>query len=296
MWFGSLVAGTAAIAFGLSSPSALAADPFRTDNQHEIGDKTEAAFEAIFKYGNYTEAREYLQQAEESEANEPMVHAMLASMAYLNEDWDELKTRAELTRSTGENLIEVDPLRGHLYTAVGHFLEGAHTVTTQGIARGTPTALRKLQKVFSHFNQAEKISEDDPELSLIKGYMDLLLAVNLPFSDPAEAISQLNTHGSPDYIAQRGIALGYRDLGQYTNALEAVDLAIEEAPNNPELYYLKAQIYAIDDRDSESLELYSRTLEYAEQLPERLVQRIRFEHCLVEGNPGPTCSERVGYD
>ena len=214
----------------------------------------------------------------------------------MGKNWEELKERAELTRTTGEQLIEADPLRGHIYTAVGHFLEGAHTVTTQGIARGTPTALRKLQQVFSHFEQAEKISEHDPELSLVKGYMDLLLAVNLPFSNPEQAISQLNTHGYPAYIAQRGIALGYRDLGQYNEAIEAVDRAIEEAPDNPELYYLKAQIYSNHDRYSESIELYSKTLEYSEQLPERLVKQIRFEHCLAEGNQGHICSDRVDWD
>ena len=294
-WFGSLVAGTAAIALCFCSHSVFAADPFRADDQHDIGENTEAAFEAIFKYGNYTEARQYLDMAEESEADEPMVHAMLASMAYLDENWEELRERAELTRATGERLIEADPLRGHIYTAVGIFLEGAHTVTTQGIARGAPTALRKLQQVFSHFDQAERISENDPELSLVKGYMDLLLAVNLPFSNPEKAITYLDTHGYPAYIAQRGIALGYRDLGQYSDAIEAVDRAIEEAPDNPELYYLKAQLYSIEDRDSESLELYNQTLEYEDQIPQRLVQRARFEHCLVEGNKGPVCSERVGY-
>ena len=196
----------------------------------------------------------------------------------------------------GERLIEADPLRGHIYTAVGIFLEGAHVVTTQGIARGTPTALRKLQQVFSHFNQAESISENDPELSLVKGYMDLLLAVNLPFSNPEKAINYLDSHGRPDYIAQRGIAIGYRDLGQYNEAIDAVDRAIEEAPDNPELYYLKAQIYSNQDRDDESVELYNKTLEYEEQLPRRLVKQIRFEHCLAEGNRGHICSDRVDWD
>ena len=295
-WFGSLVAGTAAIALSFSTNPVYAADPFRAGDQHDIGENTEAAFEAIFKYGNYTEARQYLVAAEESEADEPMVHAMLASMAYLDKNWEELGERAELTRATGEQLIEADPLRGHIYTAVGIFLEGAYVVTTQGIARGTPTALRKLQQVFSHFDQAERISENDPELSLVKGYMDLLLAVNLPFSNPEKAINYLDTHGYPAYIAQRGIALGYRDLGQYDEAIDAVDRAIQEAPDNPELYYLKAQIYSNQDRDDESLELYTKSLEYEDQLPQRLVKQIRFEHCLAEGNEGHVCSDRVDWD
>ena len=90
-WFGSLVAGTAAIALSFSSNSVFAADPFRSESQHDIGENTEAAFEAIFKYGNYTEARQYLDEAQESEANEPMVHAMLASMAYLDKNWRNLE-------------------------------------------------------------------------------------------------------------------------------------------------------------------------------------------------------------
>jgi len=35
----------------------LAGDPFRKTNPRPIGDKTEAAFNAIFKQGNYLEAK-----------------------------------------------------------------------------------------------------------------------------------------------------------------------------------------------------------------------------------------------
>ena len=53
-----------------------------------------------------------------------------------------------------------------------------------------------LQQVFSELDEAESINPSDPELNLIKGYMDLMLAVNLPFSNPEGAISQMSTYGS----------------------------------------------------------------------------------------------------
>jgi hypothetical protein len=43
----------------------------------------------------------------------------------------------------------------------------------------------------------KKVDPNDPELNLITGYMDLMLAVNLPFSDPAQAIERLEKYGSP---------------------------------------------------------------------------------------------------
>lgn len=291
--------GSGLLALGLSLSVALpslAADPFRTTSPHDIGDQTEAAFKAIFKDGDYVSARDYLRQAETTEADEPLVHAMLASMAYLDADWDEVANRAQLTQSKAQDLVAIDPLRGHLYTAVGIFLEGAHVLKTRGVARGTPTALAMLQRVFSELDDAESIDPNDPELNLLKGYMDLMLAVNLPFSNPEEAIARMDQHGSPIYLSQRGIAIGYRDLEQYDEAMSAVNQALGAAPENPELLYLKAQLLARQGNKSESVELFDQALTYAEQLPDPLVQRITWEGCIVEGTPGDECSALVGYN
>ena len=292
--------GSGLLAFGLSASLALpafSADPFRTNSPHEIGELTEAAFQAIFRDGDYDLALQILQEAETAEADEPLVHAMLASMAYLEGDagLEEVARRATLTREAAEALVETDPLRGHLYTAVGVFLEGAYVLQTEGVAKGTPRALGMLQTVFSELDAAESIDPTDSELNLLKGYMDLMLAVNLPFSNPEEAISRMDQYGNPVYLTQRGIAIGYRDLAQYDEAMIAVDKAIAAAPENPELFYLKAQLHARLGNNDESVEYFSRALDYQEQLPENLVRRITWESCIAEGVPGQTCSDRVGY-
>ncbi|MGI8933885.1 Sll0314/Alr1548 family TPR repeat-containing protein [Leptolyngbya sp. BC1307] len=292
-------AGSGLLALGLSLSVALpslAADPFRTTSPHDIGDNTEAAFKAIFRDGDYVGAREYLEQAKTTEDDEPLVHAMLASMAYLDADWDEVANRAELTKIKAQALVATDPLRGHLYTAVGIFLEGAHVLKTRGVARGTPTALAMLQRVFSELDKAESIDPNDPELNLLKGYMDLMLAVNLPFSNPAEAIARMDQYGSPIYLSQRGIAIGYRDLEQYDEAIAAVNQALGAAPENPELFYLKAQLLARQGAREESVALFNQALDYADQLPQPLVQRITWEGCVAEGTASDECSELVGYN
>ena len=69
----SLTVGTAFPTF--------AADPFRTSSPHDIGELTEEAFRAIFEEADYVSAQEILARAETQEADEPLVHAMLASMA-----------------------------------------------------------------------------------------------------------------------------------------------------------------------------------------------------------------------
>ncbi|GAB4294586.1 MAG: Sll0314/Alr1548 family TPR repeat-containing protein [Oscillatoriaceae cyanobacterium] len=233
--------GTTLAAIVLAHP-ALAGDPFRTTNPHAIGDTTERAFRVLFQEGNYQQSATILKDAAKEEPKEPLVYAMKAAFAYLEEDWDNLDTYASRTRETGEELTKTDALRGNLYTAVGHFLEGAYIISTEGTIRGTPQALNKLQKVFHYLDEAEKISAEDPEVNLIKGFMDLMLAVNLPFADPAEAIKRLRDYAGPDYLAYRGLALGYRDLDQQADALAAVNQALQLTPNNPELFYLKAQI------------------------------------------------------
>jgi tetratricopeptide (TPR) repeat protein len=271
----AIAAMTGAIVLGLIPP-VLAGDPFRSDNSHSIDTQTEAAFRAIFEQGNYRQAAQLLRSPSE---NEPLAYAMRASLAYLSEDQDALGENATLTREAGERLVESDPLRGHLYTAVGHFLEGSHTVLTQGSVRATPAVLGKLQQVFENLRQAEAIEPNDPELNLLKGYMDLMLAVNLPFSNPQQAIDRLEAHAAPDYLAQRGIAIGYRDLDQQDQAIAAVDRALEVTPNNPDLFYLKAQILVRQDKHRESLRLFQQALAQQNQLfPSQTIQ-ISFEAC-----------------
>ncbi|MCU0525824.1 MAG: tetratricopeptide repeat protein [Elainella sp. Prado103] len=252
------------------------ADPFRTNNPRPIGTQTEQAFKLLFEQGNYVQAAQTLQAAE---SNEPLAYALKAALAYIDQNWDVMGENARLTRETAEQLVATDPLRGNLYIAAGQFLEGAHTLSTQGAVRATPTILAKLQQIFNSLEKAEAIDAQDPELNLLKGYMDLMLAVNLPFSSPEQAIERLQTYGGPSYLAQRGIAIAYRDLDQPDQALAAVDTAIQQTPNNPELYYLKAQILRLQGKGQESLRFFRQALEKQSQLPPNLAYQIAWEQC-----------------
>lgn len=273
----------AAIAFNLGMNPTLAGDPFRPDKPHAIGDKTEAAFKAVFQKGNYQQAESYLQQAISSEPNEPLAYAMKASLAYANKDLTSLDTYSKKTLETGQKLIDKDPLRGNLYTAVGNFLEGAVIITREG-AGGAAQALSRLRQVYQYLDKAEAISANDPEVNLIRGYMDLLLAVNLPFSNPDEAIQRLENNAAPKYLADRGIALGYRDLKNYSQALDYANRALKTTSENPELYYLKAQILHEQGKKENSRDLikeaianFDTALSKKSQLPANLVQQIESE-------------------
>ncbi len=279
--------GTATIAIGLWATPSLAKDPFRTSNPHPIGDKTEAAFRSVFEQGNYKSAESSLSQAE---ANEPLAFALKAFLAYSNSQGESdpskkqaalenFKNYAAQTRQSAEPLVKTDPLRGNLYIAVGNFLEGVYVVGTQGIVRGTPQALGKLQQAFKYLDEAEKIDPKDPELNLLKGYIDLLLAVNvsLPLSSPTQAIDRLENYAAPRYLADRGLALGYRDLNQPDKAIKAVDQAIAAAPKNPELSYLKAQILVRQGNNRDSIPLFQKALSQKDQLPSGTSTQIQNE-------------------
>lgn len=290
----SALAGAFAIAFSVFSLPSLAGDPFRTNNPRLIGQKTQQAFNAIFLDGNYREAAEgLLQQAEVIEPNEPLVHAMQASIAYTN--WqahkkntpllDTVKSYTTKTRETAEKLAATDAVRGNLYTAVSHGLEAAIILEEEGSAQGAAKALGKLQQVYRSLDVAEKEAPQDPELNLVKGWMDLLIAVNLPFTNPTQAIARLEK-ASPSYLADRGIAIGYRDLKDFDQALKHVDRALTAAPNNPELHYLKAQILVrqaektkqTDQRNAAKAD-FQAALTRSTQLPKSLVAQIFLEHC-----------------
>jgi tetratricopeptide (TPR) repeat protein len=263
-----------------------AADPFRASNPHTVGAKTEVAFKTLFEQGNYREAERLLQSAE---ADEPLAYAMKAALAYVDHDLETMSKNATLTRETAEQLVKTDPLRGHLYVAAGHFLEGAYTISTQNTIAATPGVLAKLQQVFSNLTEAGKIDPQDPELNLLRGFMNLMLAVNLPFADPEQAIADLRSYAKPTYLAERGIAIGYRDLEKPTEALTAVEQALKETPGNPELFYLKAQILRLQSNKlqgteqaktrQDSVRSFRQAWRLRDRLPDQLVHQLDREGC-----------------
>jgi tetratricopeptide (TPR) repeat protein len=270
---------------GLHQPG-LAGDPFRTDNARDLGDKTEAAFEEIFKKGNYVQAKVYLLEATGQGKGDPLAYAMLASMAYTDKEWDSLQDYAQKTLKAAENLKAKDPLRYNLYTGVGKFLQGAYIFTKDGPV----AALPMLQQVFQSIETAEQIAPQDPELNLLKGFFDLMLAVNIPFSSPQDAIERFQTHAAPNYLVKRGIALAYRDLKDYGKALQFIDEAMAETPDNPELEYLKGQILrSLGKKEKnvatlkQALEQYNRVFPKEEQLPKPVQVALRYEHRKVQG-------------
>ncbi len=275
---------TTSILLNIVVNPSFAGDPFRNQEPHKIGDRTEAGFKAIFQQGNYPAAKDALQKAISNEPNEPLSYAILASLAYQNQDRASLEKYSRKTLETGQNLIASDPLRGNLYTAVGHFLEGAVILIREGTVKGVPQAFSQLRKVYTYLDKAENISANDPELNLIRGYMDLMLAVNLPFTSPDDAIDKLEKNAAPGYLVDRGIALAYRDLKKYSQALDYVNRALKTTADNPEIYYLKAQILHEKGKKEKSQDLikeavahFDKALAKKSQLPANLVKQIEYE-------------------
>jgi tetratricopeptide (TPR) repeat protein len=269
---------TAILSFG--NLPAWAEDPFRVENPRDIGDLTETAFKTIFLQGDYQSVREQLNLAEQEEEKEPLVYALQASVAYTDSDWEKIEQYAAKTLKTSLALSYEDPVRGNLYLAVGHFLEGAYIYEKEGAV----AAINKLQLVFKHLDLAEDNDPTDPELNLIKGYIDLLLAVNLPFSSPEQAITRFKDYAAPDYLVDRGLAVAYRDLKQYDKALDFVDTALAIAPDNPELFYLKGQILRKIGKNQqkinvleEALSHFDRAITQEKQLPSFVVESLNRE-------------------
>jgi len=285
----SVAAGTMAIAIGLAVSPAQA-DPFRANESRMNDAQVEQAFDAMFRESRYNQANQLLNSAS---ASEPLTHAMQASFAYWDEDWNTLAAEAEQTLNAAQSLVDSgDPMRGHLYLAVGHFMEGAHAFLTQGTVQATPIVLSKVRQVFDNLEKAEELAPNDPEVNLIKGYMDLMLAVNLPFSSSEAAIARFQSQAGPSYLVDRGLAIAYRDLRQLGDALAAVNRALDTTPNNPDLLYLKAQILRLqaDDMTGEekastfrtSVSLFNQSLRNANQYPRDLSEAIAYEMCRTQ--------------
>jgi tetratricopeptide (TPR) repeat protein len=262
-----------------------AGDPFRSNDRREIGDNTEAAFIAFFQEGNYRQGKIYLDRAIKSEADEPLLWTLQAAYYYLQDDRESMKKYAVKIRETAKNLLDKDALRGNLYEGVAYFIEGAYAYETEGAL----SSVGKVQQALKEFDEAEEIDPNDPEYNLFKGYINLLLAVNLPFSSPEQSIVNFQKYAAPDYLVNRGIAVAYRDLKQYDSSLEYINKALENAPNNPELYYLKGQVLRIlgtkkDDKEllQQALASFEQALSKSNQLPSSLSEPIQGEYAKTQ--------------
>ncbi len=279
-----LAMSTIAALFILYPPSAIAQDPFRNRDRRPISAQTEAAFEAMFIQGNYQQAHTILEQVPQE--IDPLAYALIASLAYTEEEWEAVKKAATQTLFYAKEIQETDPLRHHLYLAVGYFLEGSYLYETQG----SFSVFKNLQKMFNHLDLAEKEDAEDPELNLIKGYLDLILAVNLPFFEPEHAIERFQNYARPNYLVDRGLAIAYRDLENYEKALIAVNKALAATPNNPEIHYLKGQILynlAKETKEvrqaEEAVKHFQRAIARSEQLPESISKPYERERNLAQG-------------
>lgn len=280
----SHLVGAVILASGLWTGSVFAKDPFRTTNARPISDNTQAAFEALFKKGDYKAASNYLKQID---PNEPLSIAMKASMTYTDMLGEKDKERkaallqefqsyAGQTRSAAERLLSNDPLRGNLYLAVSHFFDGVHAFTKEGTIKGTAAVLGELQQIMKYLNQAEAQSPNDPELNLLRGYIDVYSGIYLPFSDPDKGFSRLQNFATPRYLADRGLAMGYFEMKEYDKALISVDKAIAQAPDNPELWYLKARILRRQGKPQESVSYLEKAIAKRDQLPIGLVKEMEW--------------------
>ncbi|AGF52460.1 sll0314 [Synechocystis sp. PCC 6803] len=268
----------------IAGGTAWAGDPFRPNNPHNIGDQTEAAFEAIFRDGNYRGAEEILAGAIQAEPNEPLVYAMQASFAYDANDMEGMRKYAQQTLESAQRLAPSDPLRGNLYIAVGHFLEGSYLLKKGSYLQ----AVGKTGTVFEHLDKASAINPNDPELNLLRGYLDLFLSRYTPFSQSEQVISRFEQYAAPDYLRYRALATTYRDLEKYDLAMANIDRALAITPDNPELQYLKGQFLRNEGRRSMDLgklqqaqQYYAMALQKQDQLSRALVVQLNHENNAV---------------
>ncbi|MBD2188732.1 Sll0314/Alr1548 family TPR repeat-containing protein [Pseudanabaena mucicola] len=283
----SLLAALVSVATVMPS---FAADPFRSKNARPIGSETQKAFELMFKEGNYNAAVKQLNAAVATEANEPLLFALRASTFFATEDYLGMQVAGQRVRKNAESLRGKDNLRAYIYLAASDLIEAGYIVKTQGIS-SAPRALPLVQSVLDYLQKAKDIDPNDPELNLIKGYVDMLIASVLPLSDLESALQSLRQFAAPDYLKWRGIALAYRDARRPDLAIDAVNKALASAPNNPELHYLKGQILWMQGGNStaEAKKFFELALSKSNQMNPSLLSEIRDQCRNLSG--GVKCAE-----
>ena len=280
----------AALVSAVTAMPSFAADPFRSNNPRDIGSETQKAFVLMFKEGNYVAAVKQLDVAVKTEANEPLLFALRASTFYAKEDYLGMRVAGQRVRANAQALKGKDNLRAYVYLAASDLIEAGYIVKTEGVSSAA-RALPLVQSVFDNIKQAQDIDPSDPELNLIKGYIDMLIASVLPLSDLETALSSLKQYAAPDYLKWRGIALAYRDARKPELALDAVNKAIAAAPNNPELTYLKGQVLWMQGGNNipTAKKQFELALTKAKQLNPSLLTEIREQCRNISG--GVSCAE-----
>jgi tetratricopeptide (TPR) repeat protein len=281
----------AMITIATAMPS-FAADPFRTSNARAIGNETQKAFELMFKEGDYAAAVKQLDLAVRTEASDPLLFALRASTAYAKEDYLVMQDAGKRVRSNAQALKGVDNLRAYMYIAVSDLIEAGYIVKTEGLS-SAPKALPLVQSVFDNIQKAKDLDPNDPELNLVKGYIDMLIASVLPLSDLETALESLKQYAAPDYLKWRGIALAYRDARKPDLALDAVNKALVSAPNNPELHYLKGQVLWMQGGGNipAAKKQFELALSKSKQMNPSLLTEIREQCRNISG--GATCPEQT---
>ena len=281
---GAIALMTAVSALGMGSLGnlALAGDPFRSSDPHDIGDRTEAAFEALFIEGNYPAANEAVLKAVKEEPGEPLAHALDGALAYVDKDWDRLQAAAAATEQAAAALRETNPLRGNLYEAVAHALRGGFAISEggDGPLQGGPEAFSRLQQAQAALNRANDVDPNDPELNLLRGFLDLLVAGNLPFLNLDGAIAQLQK-AQPDYLRHYGLAMANRFLDRPELALAEIESALAAAPENPHMIHFRGQVLAKLGQASQNLDQLKQAekdfvtvLAKHEQLPRPMIRHL----------------------
>jgi Tfp pilus assembly protein PilF len=268
-----------------------AADPFRSQNPRAIGNETQKAFELMFKDGNYVAAVKQLDVAVRTEADEPLLFALRASTFYVKEDYLGMKVAGQRVRVNAEALKGKDNLRAYIYLAASDLIEAGYIVKTEGLSSAAK-ALPLVQNVFDNIQKAKNLDSSDPELNLVKGYIDMLIASVLPLSDLDSALESLKQYSTPDYLKWRGIALAYRDARRPEPALDAVNKALTSAPNNPDLHYLKGQILWMQGGNNiaTAKKEFERALSKSKQMSPSLLAEIREQCRNISG--GKSCPEQ----
>ncbi len=281
----------AMITIATAMPS-FAADPFRTSNARAIGNETQKAFELMFKEGDYAAAVKQLDLAVRTEASDPLLFALRASTAYAKEDYLVMQDAGKRVRSNAQALKGIDNLRAYMYIAVSDLIEAGYIVKTEGLS-SAPKALPLVQSVFDNIQKAKDLAPNDPELNLVKGYIDMLIASVLPLSDLETALESLKQYAAPDYLKWRGIALAYRDARKPDLALDAVNKALVSAPNNPELHYLKGQVLWMQGGGNipAAKKQFELALSKSNQMNPSLLSEIRQQCRNISG--GVACPEQT---
>jgi len=220
---------------------------------------------ALFYMGKYAEAQKAFEKAIEIRPESALYWNNLAGALREQDDL------ANAEKILLDHVLQLDPNLPIAYLNLGLVYLRADRPDLAGTALQRAVELLPPDQAASAANYLEQAQEPDRWLRL----GDLLLA-NSQYEQAAQAYDQAGIYGAEQADVAAGLSAALIGLGEYETAYTVLDQALQDAPDDPRLYYNAGLLAQAQGDTEQARTLFAKAIELAPdwELPQQALQGL----------------------